>query len=279
MSDTVILTFTYPQVEPFFDDFLKSCNVQSNKDFEVMIIDEGMPSLHILTERYSQLSTTIYPYKGTISQNRLYGLKQAKQLGYKYIVMADSDDYFSGNRVEKTKEILTNYDIVANDIDLVNMKGEQLESQYISKRLKNGELVDFDFIKYKNILGFSNSAFRSEILFEDLDIPKNLNVVDWYFYTVLLHKGYKALFTNEITTYYRQYSENMIGINNETVDNYKNKLILKSRHYKYLSTSIPELESFALIYNNVEGLEDIQIEQLLNKNKIEHPLWWENINI
>ena len=44
MNDTVILTFTYPLIEPYFEDFLKSCETQTNKEFDIIIVNDGLTS-------------------------------------------------------------------------------------------------------------------------------------------------------------------------------------------------------------------------------------------
>ena len=47
MNDTVILTFTYPLIEPYFEDFLKSCETQTNKEFDIIIVNDGLTSLPV----------------------------------------------------------------------------------------------------------------------------------------------------------------------------------------------------------------------------------------
>ncbi len=279
MNDTVILTFTYPLIEPYFKDFLLSCERQTNKDFDIIIVNDGLESLKSIISEFLGLKYIIKDFRGSISENRLYGLQLCKYEGYKYIILADSDDFFSNNRVQKTKEFLERYEIVSNDFDLVNIKGETIESQYISNRIVNGQIIDYESIKTQNILGFSNSAFRADIIPLNLSIPKVITVVDWFFYTILLYQGHKAIFTNEMITYYRQYDDNMIGINNETTENYRKKLLLKSKHYQYLSKLIPDFKSLSEKYKKAEILDDNQIKILLNKNRITYPLWWENIII
>ena len=125
--------------------------------------------------------------------------------------------------------------------------------------MKNGIIIGFEFIKEKNVIGFSNSAFRAGLIPEKLSIPQDVAVVDWFFYTLLLHAGHKAVFSNEMITYYRQYSDNMIGINNVS--------------------SFTEFEELAKKYSKEKKLTDIQVSTLLQNNKIIYPLWWENIKI
>lgn len=178
MNDTVILTFTYPLIEPYFEDFLKSCETQTNKEFDIIIVNDGLTSLQSMIDCHPSLNVSIKDYKGTISENRIYGLNLAKQKEYKYVILADSDDFFSANRVQKTKDLLSKYEIVANEFDLVNINGEELVTNYISHRLKSGIIIGFEFIKEKNVIGFSNSAFRAELIPEKLSIPQDVAVVD-----------------------------------------------------------------------------------------------------
>ena len=50
MNDTVILTFTYPLIEPYFEDFLKSCETQTNKEFDIIIVNDGLTSLQSMID-------------------------------------------------------------------------------------------------------------------------------------------------------------------------------------------------------------------------------------
>ena len=55
MNDTVILTFTYPLIEPYFEDFLKSCETQTNKEFDIIIVNDGLTSLQSMIDCHPSL--------------------------------------------------------------------------------------------------------------------------------------------------------------------------------------------------------------------------------
>ena len=73
------------------------------KEFDIIIVNDGLTSLQSMIDCHPSLNVSIKDYKGTISENRIYGLNLAKQKEYKYVILADSDDFFSANRVQKRK--------------------------------------------------------------------------------------------------------------------------------------------------------------------------------
>ena len=73
-------------------------------------------------------------------------------------------------------------------------------------------MIDYDFIKDKNIFGLSNTAINVNIL-DKIVFDKEIVAVDWFLYKGLLKSGHTAVFTNEAETYYRQYENNTIGLN------------------------------------------------------------------
>ena len=97
-----------------------------------------------------------------------------------------------------------------NDLSLFNKNG-LFKENYISHRINNLDIIDVDFIKDKNIFGMSNTAIKlknlSKVFFDDKIVS-----VDWFFFKRLLENGFKAIFTNEIITYYRQHQKNTIGL-------------------------------------------------------------------
>ncbi len=129
---------------------------------------------------------------------------------YEKLIFGDSDDYFSENRVEASIELLSDHEIVVNDVSLFNDTGIY-EEKYMSHRLRDKTKVRLDFIKDKNIFGLSNTALRTSIL-NKVHFDKDLVAVDWYFYTNLLKQKYNAIFTNGAITYYRQHNDNTVGL-------------------------------------------------------------------
>ncbi len=276
MKSTAVLTFTYPSVKDYFDDFLKSMNAQTERDFDLIIVNDGLKDVADNVGSFPLLDISIFNCEKTPAKNREYGLRLVKEKGYKYCILADSDDCFSENRVADSVKGLQYSDIVVNDLTISNNQGTILVEKYFSKRLEDGYIIPCEFLREKNILGFSNTAFKTELIESDIIIPEDLRIVDWYFYTLLLYKGCKAIFTSNSITYYRQSDNNIIGINNVCEEKYRGRYMLKREHYLYLSRVMPGFEDLLLQYG--EGVESYkrQFSKFIN-NHIENPFWWEEI--
>ena len=129
------------------------------------------------------------------------------------------------------------------------------------------QIVDFEFIKDKNIFGLSNTAIKLEDI-KKFIIPDTLIAVDWYIFSLLLIKGNKAVFTNETVSYYRQYEQNTVGLKNLDEKSFLKALEVKQKHYKALSSNLG-------FYNlELKRLSNIGYEERKN---IKNALWWELI--
>ncbi len=211
MKKVAFLTTIYPMSEHFLDEFFISLKNQTYKEFDTVVVNDGFKDFDKISNRYPNLNIKELIYSNTPAKNREFGINYVIDNGYDILVFGDSDDYFSKNRVEKTVELLSHHDIVVNDLSLCN-NGEILCSNYISNRVKNNTIIDFKFIKDKNIFGMTNTAIKIEKI-EKIVFPKDIIAVDWFFFKHYLKKGAKAIFTNSIISYYRQHKNNILGLN------------------------------------------------------------------
>jgi len=81
----------------------------------------------------------------------------------------------------------------------------------MSNRIDNNSIIEYSYVKDKNIFGLSNTAINTNILSE-VTFDKNIVAVDWHFYKELLKNGCRAIFINKAITFYRQYQENTVGL-------------------------------------------------------------------
>jgi len=206
---TALLTTIFPIKKEFLVDFFNSLGSQTYKEFEIVVVNDGFKNFEEIKKEYKNLNVIELPYSNTPAKNREFGINWCKKNGYEILIFGDSDDYFEKDRIEVSLKRLEKYSVVINDVSLFNEDGIFIE-RYFSKRLKNYFEFDFDFIKDKNICGFSNSAVNLSLI-DKIEFDRDLKIVDWYFYKSLLKKT-KAIFTNDTVTYYRQYSNNLIGL-------------------------------------------------------------------
>jgi len=195
-------------------DFFNSLINQTYKKFDVIVVNDGYKDFEKIKTIYAQnLNIIELKYSSTPAKNREYGINYCIDNKYDILIFGDSDDYFKNNRIEKSLEILNDADIAVNDLSLFNENGVY-EEKYLSHRLNNLDVVNFEFITNKNIFGMSNTAVKLKNI-SKVTFDNKIIAVDWYFFKILLKQGLKAIFTSETVSFYRQYENNIVGLSNE----------------------------------------------------------------
>ena len=213
MKTVAFLTTIFPMKEQFLIDFFDSLSRQTYDKFDVIVVNDGYDNFYDVKMKYQNLSIIELPYSGTPAKNREYGINYCIDNKYDILVFGDSDDYFSNNRITKSVKLLSDHEIVVNDLTTFDKIGI-VQHKYISNRVKNNSIINYSFIKDKNIFGMTNTAINLNIL-DRVDFDDSLIAVDWFMFKDLLKLAHKAIFTNEIISYYRQHSENTIGLRGE----------------------------------------------------------------
>lgn len=210
MNRTAFLTVVFPKNEKFLKSFFNSLCAQTYKDFDLVIVNDSFKNLNYYKDLYSNLNIIEINSNNTPAKNREVGINYCIDHKYDILIFGDSDDYFKNNRIEKSLELLKKADLVVNDLSLFDVNGVY-EKKYLSNRLKNLDVVDPKFIKDKNIFGMSNTAVKLENITK-VTFNDRIIAVDWVFFNKILNQGFKAIFTNETESFYRQYENNTVGL-------------------------------------------------------------------
>lgn len=279
MSKVALFTVFYPGAETYVDEFFNSVQNQTYKVFDLIIVNDGYKDDN-LASLCPNLSIIELRGDATISGNRAIGINYAIDNAYDYLFLCDVDDYMYPTRVEHVLESFGNNDIIVNDLDIVGADRKLIVKDYFQKTISANTILDKDFIKDKNIFGFSNTALKVSA-FSKVSFPKDLKVVDWYFFTQLLNEGLKAQFLDESLTEYRQHSGNMIGISSFTIDVFKKLIELKKKQYSYMKEVYPV---YQMLYDQMIGLSklpDNELQKIIDKNTgiTPYPVWWENVKL
>ncbi|SHK05001.1 hypothetical protein SAMN02745163_03089 [Clostridium cavendishii DSM 21758] len=145
MKANLFLSIIIPMynTEDYVTKCLESLNKQKDKDFEILLIDDGSTDKSYLTAiRY--LENTDLKYKITKQSNK--GQSIARNVGIteasgEYILFLDSDDFVSENLIsclknnikkEKFDVVLFNYNRVNSDYKVMNNKKVNLDFSNIS---------------------------------------------------------------------------------------------------------------------------------------------------
>lgn len=277
MKKVALFTVIYSGAETYIDEFIASVRSQTFVEFDLIIVNDGY-IYNNLSVLYSDLNIIELEGHETIAGNRAIGINYAIENNYDFIFLCDVDDYMHPCRVEYVLDAFEDNDIIVNDLDIVDANRKLIFKNYFQKSISKDVLLDKEFIKDKNIFGFSNSAIRVSSL-SLVEFPNDLRIVDWFFFTHLLNNGLKANFLRKSLTEYRQHSGNMIGISSFTLDVFKKLLTLKIKHYAYFKDVSAEYRELYEEMTVLSNIIDSELQIIINNNteKIPYPMWWQNI--
>lgn len=282
LKKIAFFSVVFPSIEKHLDDFFGSLTEQTCKDFDLYLINDGLKDIGRFKIKYTGLNIYEIALNGTPSKIRETGIDIVSNKGYEAIIFGDADDYFAKNRVEKSVELLERYDIVVNDLNIVDENGSLLEEHYLSKRIEPGSVINLGFIKDKNVFGFSNTAIKRNA-FNKVKFNRDLIAVDWFFFSYLLYKGLAAVFTDETVTNYRQHRLNLVGIGKRNEESILKGIRVKLLQYEEMSKIDPEYmqlkEALGAILRKIEkddGFREFYLTKIKN-TAIKNPLWWEDV--
>ena len=280
MKKVCVFSVIFPANLAYFDDYLVSLNNQDFKNFDIVLLNDGVKNLNSILDNYKKLEFKIYPVKGSPAEIRQKGIEILSDSDYEKIIFADTDDYFSVNRISMSLQLLESYDVAVNDVSLVTEDKVVFGENYISHSLKDNTTFDYNYLINKNILGLSNTAINRNIL-SKVKIDSEIVAVDWFLFTVwLVKRKTVCVFSNKAITFYRQHSANTAGMGAVTEAGILKAIKVKLVHFKNLS----HLGStFGQLYAKFEALNSGIKDTVFRRKYIAHiqsfnlkyPLWWE----
>lgn len=273
-----LVLYVYPGIEKYFSDLIRSINHQSNKEFDVIIFNDNANNLNVLFKDL-EVHYSIFDVTGSINQIRFSSLSILRSIKSEYIIFQDADDFMAKNRIEENLIALRNYDLVVNDLSIVNENSQILENFNWDKRLGNSFEFDENFLKDKNIVGLGNTSIKKTLLIDPrLSFSALPLAFDWFlFYQIFKLHNLKALFISTTTTYYRQHRDNIAGIKKLDLSRLKHVLDVKNAHYNALSSIGYD---FKKELNQLNQIQVDLIDFLKSNSDIENLnlLWWEETN-
>lgn len=287
-SDIAVASVIFPNNLRFFDDFLNSLSQQTEKNFDLILFNDGCNhiKLHRHLGAFVDINCRIIDVENkTPSEIRVALIEHIRSARYKIIVFGDTDDYFSDNRIElSVKAIREGANIAVNDLSIVTENGSLISDRIWKNRL-NGLEVDLKFLLGQNILGLSNTAITTDLLTFNIQVDKNLNLFDWIFYLQIYNLGenVQCRFI-DATTYYRQHLSNTLGHKRRyTKEELVNLWETKGRVYAFAKKlKQPFLERYISEHKRfkreVLDSEERLKGHILQLNKIENLFWFEEIN-
>lgn len=283
---TVVFSVIFPSNLSYFPSFLISLENQTNNNFKLFLINDGVLELERYLKNTSLEYETHFVNNLTAFEIRLFGLKLVSKLKPDVIIFADTDDIFSVNRVEILVEKLEKHPFVCNDINLINELGETIEKTVWEKRVGDNFQFDIQYVKNKNLIGLGNAGMQFRQL---KGILNKLNQIsdgnDWLFFSAA-ESELNVLFVTSCSTHYRQHDNNLIGKKKLDIESIKKVIQGKIKHYELLQTIgfkvfdvKQEIKHNKILLQLTNNEPQNVRNQLLNINSLNtNFFWWEEPN-
>ena len=268
-----LVTYFYNDGIKYLNTFLDSIKKQTHQAFKLTVFNDGVNNAaNYFTNFTGEIE--FVDVSGTPTEIRFQSFDYLYKTNAEYIIFQDIDDGMTENRVEVLSELLQKYDIVSNDLSLMDDNGTLYKTAIWSDRLP--DLFEFtsDFIKDKNIAGIGNSGIRKSVLSTPIKYSALPKVADWFmFYQLMFFSKVKAVFTSKCQTLYRQHNNNMAGV--KTFDEARLTYVIQVKRAHYLG-----LQEIGI--DVTKELTELDKIELIIQNKIAIPkdnlFWWEETN-
>ena len=200
-----VYTTIYPGVEPYLPDWYRSLRQQTDQDFQLWIGLDNLASESIENMLGSELKANwVVAHPGaTPAQIRQQTLARIVET-CDAVVLVDSDDLLHPSRVAAARADLQASDLAGCTLRLIDQQGNDLDLTF---SLPPGLEAENVFPR-NNVFGFSNSAFRSDLLRQCLPIPVEAVLVDWFLATRAWLSGARLSFDPVPRMDYRQHPAN-----------------------------------------------------------------------
>lgn len=217
MKSDILVSIIIPiyNTEGYIEKTLDSIIKQTNKNFEIILINDGTKDGAVQVAEKT-LENTQIQYK-LIEQENNYGQSKARNIGIEnargnYILFLDSDDYIESDLIEKVeKNISENLEILLYDYIRVKSDGEIIknkhqEFKHFNKDIKGREV--FDAYRNNELRIWTSSLVysRKYIIENNIRFPEDsfaAEDLNFIFKALLIAKKVKCI-EDELAYYYQR---------------------------------------------------------------------------
>lgn len=273
MKKVLILLATY-NGEEYISDQIKSILNQTYNNIELIILDDNSKDRTIeIIKRFQKEDNRVILYHNKVNigilQNFNKLLNIAREIEYDYIMLADQDDVWKENKIEKTLKLMVEVEerdkltpiLIYTNLELVDRKLEKLNMKI---RYKRKTIRLFRILHQNPIYGCTMMLNKELINNLEVVFPEEFIHHDYYI-TFMAYLVGKIYHLDIETILYRQHGANNSGSS------------INNRSKKFLN--IPNLDRNIEQFYNLSNLilskykeyiseqDKIAIENILKKNK------------
>jgi hypothetical protein len=289
MQRLAVYTTIYPGVEVYLPDWYRSLLRQRDQEFQLWIGIDNIEKSAIesllgpaLKARWIVARSGVTPAQ--LRDEALVCMIEACS----EVVLVDSDDVLHPSRVSSARAALQASEIAGCALRLVDQEGRDLGQTFdLPPKLEPEEVLPRN-----NVFGFSNSAFRSDLLRRCLPIPSHVVLVDWYLATRAWLLGAKMAFDHVPRMDYRQHPCNMARVRLPfSCEQVISDTAMVQHHFQILLAG-PAGERVAKRYDKMRDvaseIEEFRQRVVLHPRRLQEyteafntltplPLWWSSV--
>lgn len=193
-------------MERFLGDWCRSVNQQDCRDFDIWIGVDGVGTETPLSLLDQHIAVTCVSSMAGETPASLRCRAMLEMVArYDAIIFTDSDDLLGPDRVSAAIHGVGSADVYGCALGLMDVDGNDLGLYF---GLLEDETPD-GILPYRNFLGLSNTAWRSEMLKMCLPVPERCVAMDWLLAVRAWGFGARITFDGTVRMHYRQYGANV----------------------------------------------------------------------
>lgn len=284
--DLALYTTVHPGTRPFLKEWYESVRAQTDSQFDLWIgiddldVDEACAAMGVRPE-----ANWVRAEPGDTPVQVRERTWRALIPHADAVVMVDADDVMRPRRVEHARRQISECDIGACALQLVDEEGKEIDCVMPPSKYETPEGV----LPRHNIFGLSNTIYRTQVLDESLPVPKDTTLIDWYLATQAWLKGSTLSIDQTILMEYRQHNDSTLSLLPPyTKENVRRTTQAVQRHFSAVTRNLPSDPNSdrLLVFQNVrEEVHQFQKRILPDDERLEKyisalnrcpplPLWW-----
>jgi len=205
---TALCTAVYPGVEPWLPELCRSIMEQSDHDFELLVVLDGVSETTWLESGGRDLRARLIPAPPGATPAEVRNVLLYAACAHDLLVLVDSDDVLLPERTAAARRTLQSADVAGCAMELVDVAGRPLGHTFGSQY----DVVDDALILETNLFGMGNSAWHSRAMLPCLPIPPACKAADWFLATRARLQGRTFRFDPVPRMRYRQHPNNLAGV-------------------------------------------------------------------
>ena len=218
-KDLVSIAMTTYNGERFLQQQLDSIINQTYSNVEIIIVDDYSTdqTKEILVKFQKEYAYCVKVYFKRFNLGLVKNFEKA--IGYcngNYIALADQDDVWRVEKIEKLVSLIGNKSLIYSDVSLIDNEGKTFrKSRASTYGINNKSGLSFCDLVFKNYVIGCSALFKKDMIRYILPIPENSAFHDWWIATVA-SKESGIEYCNEPLVGYRQHENNQYGDKNKS---------------------------------------------------------------